>query len=92
MYKYLLILIILVAPTPALFSADDSINQFTYGYLKRINEFLEDENYTEAQRELDVFVRRYFLNEQSYERALINQLYGNFYAIQGNYEVIRYDD
>jgi tetratricopeptide (TPR) repeat protein len=86
MYKYLLILIILVAPTPALFSADDSINQFTYGYLKRINEFLEDENYTEAQRGLDVFVRRYFLNEQSYERALINQLYGNFYAIQGNYE------
>ena len=60
MYKYLLILAILITPSPVLHSSDDSINQFTYGYLQRINEFLEDENYVEAQRELDVFVRRYF--------------------------------
>jgi len=86
MYKYLLIFIILVAPTPILHSSDDAISQFTYGFLKRINEYIDDENYEEAQRDLDIFVRRYFLNEQSYERSLINQLYGNFYAVQGKYE------
>ena len=86
MYKYLLIFIILVAPTPILHSSDDAISQFTYGFLKRINEYIDDENYEEAQRDLDIFVRRYFPNEQSYERSLINQLYGNFYAVQGKYE------
>ena len=86
MYKYLLIFIILVAPAPILYSSDDAISQFTYGFLKRINEYIDDENYEEAQRDLDIFVRRYFLNEQSYERSLINQLYGNFYAVQGKYE------
>ena len=86
MYKYLLIFIILVAPAPILHSSDDAISQFTYGFLKRINEYIDDENYEEAQRDLDIFVRRYFLNEQSYERSLINQLYGNFYAVQGKYE------
>ena len=86
MYKYLLIFIILVAPAPILHSSDDAISQFTYGFLKRINEYIDDENYEEAQRDLDIFVRRYFLNEQSYERSLINQLYGNFYAVQGKCE------
>ena len=86
MYKYLLIFMILVAPAPILYSSDDAISQFTYGYLKRINDYIDDENYVEAQRDLDIFVRRYFLNEQSYERALINQLYGNFYAVQAKYE------
>jgi hypothetical protein len=69
MYKYLLIFMILVAPTPILHSSDDAISQFTYGYLKRINDYIDDENYVEAQRDLDIFVRRYFLNEQSYEMA-----------------------
>lgn len=77
---------ILVAPAPILHSSDDAISQFTYGFLKRINDYIDDENYVEAQRDLDIFVRRYFLNEQSYERALINQLYGNFYAVQTKYE------
>ena len=86
MYKYLLIFIILVAPAPILHSSDDAISQFTYGFLKKINEYIDDENYEEAQRDLDIFVRRYFLNEQSYERSLINQLYGNFYAVQGKCE------
>ena len=86
MYKYLLIFMILVAPAPILHSSDDAISQFTYGYLKRINDYIDDENYVEAQRDLDIFVRRYFLNEQSYERALINQLYGNFYAVQAKYK------
>ena len=85
MFKYLLI-ILLLFPSNNLLSQEDSINKFVYEYLKRINEHIEDEDFVEAQRELDIFVRRYFVNEQSYERALINQLYGNFYAIQGMYE------
>ena len=64
---------------------DDSISRFVYEYLKRINEFIDEQDYENAERELEIFARRYFLNEQSYERALINQLYGNFYAIQGDY-------
>ena len=85
MFKYLLT-IFLLFPSNNLLSQEDSINKFVYEYLKRINEHIEDEDFVEAQRELDIFVRRYFVNEQSYERALINQLYGNFYAIQGMYE------
>ena len=85
MFKYLLV-IFLLFPFNNLLSQEDSINKFVYEYLKRINEHIEDEDFVEAQRELDIFVRRYFVNEQSYERALINQLYGNFYAIQGMYE------
>ena len=72
MFKYLLV-IFLIFPSNNLLSQEDSINKFVYEYLKRINEHIEDEDFVEAQRELDIFVRRYFVNEQSYERALINQ-------------------
>ena len=85
MYKYLILFFLLIVPFES-YSDDDSISQFVYGYLKRINDFIDDEKFEDAQRELDIFVRRYFVNEQSYERALINQLYGNFWAIQGEYE------
>ena len=85
MYKYLILFFLLIVPFES-YSDDDSISQFVYGYLKRINDFIDDEKFEDAQRELDIFVRRYFINEQSYERALINQLYGNFWAIQGDYE------
>ena len=49
---------------------------------------LLDSNHTEEHvlKELEIFSKRYFKNEQSYERALINQLYGNFYAVQGMYD------
>lgn len=67
-------------------SSEDAISNFVYEYLKRINEYIEEEDYVNAKKELDIFSRRYFQNEQSYERALINQLYGNFYAVQGSYE------
>lgn len=86
MYRYLLISVFLLFPFLKLEAADDAINQFTYGYLKKINEYIEESDFEGAQRDLDIFVRRYYLNEQSYERALINQLYGNFYAIQGKYD------
>lgn len=86
MYRYLLISVFLLSPFLKLEAADDAINQFTYGYLKKINEYIEESDFEGAQRDLDIFVRRYYLNEQSYERALINQLYGNFYAIQGKYD------
>ena len=74
MFKYLFLIIFLFLPLNS-YSSDDAISQFVYGYLKRINDFIDDEKYEDAQRELDIFVRRYFVNEQSYERALINQLW-----------------
>ena len=85
MFKYIFFIIFLIFP-PNSYTSEDAISQFVYSYLKRINDFIDDEKYEDAQRELDIFVRRYFVNEQSYERALINQLYGNFHAIQGDYE------
>ncbi len=85
MFKYIFLIIFLIFP-PNSYTSEDAISQFVYSYLKRINDFIDDEKYEDAQRELDIFVRRYFVNEQSYERALINQLYGNFHAIQGDYE------
>ena len=81
--KYLISILILFSFN--LTADDDSISRFVYEYLKRINEFIDEQDYENAERELEIFARRYFLNEQSYERALINQLYGNFYAIQGDY-------
>lgn len=86
MYKYIFILIFLISSNSNLYADDDSINQFTYNFLKQINEYIEEDDFKSAQRDLDIFVRRYFLNEQSYERALINQLYGNFYAIQSKFQ------
>ena len=47
---------------------------------------MEDEDWINAKRELEVTARRYFKNEDSYERALINQLYGQFYALQRDYK------
>ena len=81
--KYLISILILFSFN--LTADDDSISRFVYEYLKRINEFIDEQDYENAERELEIFARRYFLNEQSYERALINQLYGNYYAIQGDY-------
>jgi len=81
--KYLISILVLFSFN--LTADDDSISRFVYEYLKRINEFIDEQDYENAERELEIFARRYFLNEQSYERALINQLYGNFYAIQGDY-------
>tara|TARA_B100001057_G_scaffold500020_1_gene613008 strand:- start:1991 stop:3214 length:1224 start_codon:yes stop_codon:yes gene_type:complete len=86
MYKYIFISIFLISSNSNLYADDDSINQFTYNFLKQINEYIEEDDFKSAQRDLDIFVRRYFLNEQSYERALINQLYGNFYAIQSKFQ------
>tara|TARA_E500000081_G_scaffold13248_1_gene16159 strand:+ start:1436 stop:2659 length:1224 start_codon:yes stop_codon:yes gene_type:complete len=86
MYKYIFISIFLISSNSNLYADEDSINQFTYNFLKQINEYIEEDDFKSAQRDLDIFVRRYFLNEQSYERALINQLYGNFYAIQSKFQ------
>ena len=86
MYKYIFISIFLISSNSNLYADEDSINQFTYNFLKQINEYIEEDDFKSAQRDLDIFVRRYFLNEQSYERALINQLYGNFYVIQSKFQ------
>lgn len=67
-------------------ASEDSISQFTYGFLKRVNDFLSEGDYKSAEKELSILSKRYFLNEQSYERSLINQLWGNLYATQGFYQ------
>ena len=67
--------------------ADDcSINKFISDYLTRINNYILDDDYISAKKELDTLSFRYFKNEQSYERMLINQLLGNFYGTQELYE------
>ena len=67
--------------------ADDcSISKFISDYLTRINNYILDDDYTNAKKELDTLSFRYFKNEQSYERMLINQLLGNFYGTQELYE------
>ena len=70
----------------AVSASEDSISQFTYGYLKRVNDFLSEGDYENAEKELTIISKRYFLNEQSYERSLINQLWGNLYATIGDYQ------
>jgi tetratricopeptide (TPR) repeat protein len=67
-------------------ATEDSINRFTADYLKRINDYISDDDFENAIRELTILSTRYFLNEQSYERALINQLWGNVYAMQAQYD------
>ena len=85
MFKRILFIFFILS-SPIVSTSEDAISNFVYEYLKRINKFIDEEDYLNAKKELDVFSRRYFKNEQSYERALINQLYGNYYAIQGLYE------
>ena len=52
---------------------------------QRIHNYMEMERFEDAGRELETLANRYFKNERSYERALINQLYGQFYMIQGDF-------
>ena len=85
MFKRILFIFFILS-SPIVSSSEDAISNFVYEYLKRINKFIDEEDYLNAKKELDIFSRRYFKNEQSYERALINQLYGNYYAVQGLYE------
>ena len=68
-----------------IFAADDSISQWTYQYLKRIHNYMEMDRFEDAGRELESLANKYYKNERSYERALINQLYGQFYLIQGDF-------
>ena len=79
-------LFIIFTLTPVnIFSADDSISQWTYQYLKRIHNYMEMDRFEDAGRELESLANKYYKNERSYERALINQLYGQFYLIQGDF-------
>ena len=79
-------LFIIFTLTPVnIFAADDSISQWTYQYLKRIHNYMEMDRFEDAGRELESLANKYYKNERSYERALINQLYGQFYLIQGDF-------
>ena len=84
MFKTIFTFLLLVSFSHPVFSLDDAISQRTYEYLKRVNEYIDEENWERAKKELDTF-ERYYQSDQSYERALMQQLYGNFYAIQGKY-------
>ena len=48
MYKYLFSFLILFSFSSNVNSADDAISQRTYEYLKRINEYIDEENYERA--------------------------------------------
>lgn len=84
MFKSIFTILLLLSFSYPVFSLDDAISQRTYEYLKRVNEHIDEENWERAKKELDTF-ERYYQSDQSYERALMQQLYGNFYAIQGKY-------
>ena len=55
MYKYLFSFLILFSFSSSVNSADDAISQRTYEYLKRINEYIDEENYERAQKDLETF-------------------------------------
>ena len=82
---YVLSLIGFIANPPVINASEDTISQWTYNYFKRIHNYMEMERFEDAGRELETLANRYFKNERSYERALINQLYGQFYMIQGDF-------
>ena len=86
MFKKYLSYILILMLSFSVMASEDSISQFTYGFLKRVNDFLSEGDYESAEKELSILSKRYFLNEQSYERSLINQLWGNLYATQGFYQ------
>ena len=86
MFKKTLFLIILILSTFSVEADDCSISKFISDYLTRINTYILDDDYENAKKELDTLSFRYFKNEQSYERMLINQLLGNFYGTQELYE------
>ena len=86
MFKKILFPLILILSTFSVEADDCSINKFISDYLTRINTYILDDDYENAKKELDTLSFRYFKNEQSYERMLINQLLGNFYGTQELYE------
>ena len=85
MFRLLLIVSLLTFYQPS-YAGEDTVNQAVARYLTRIHKYMEEEDWENAERELIQTARRYFKNEDSYERALINQLYGQFYALQRDYK------
>ena len=75
MYKNIfLTLLIIFSFNSNLSASDDAISRYVYEFLKRINEFIEEEDFVEAERELEIFSKRYFKNEQSYETVSYTHL------------------
>ena len=86
MFKLLLLIVSLLTFYQPSYAAEDTVNQAVARYLTRIHKYMAEEDWENAERELMQTARRYFKNEDSYERALINQLYGQFYALQRDYK------
>ena len=55
MFKKSLVLVILLFTVGNINSADDTISQWTYQYMKKINGYISEENWVEAKRELEIF-------------------------------------
>ena len=85
MFRLIFLLLLLNFHQPV-FTTEDTISQAVARYLNRIHKYMEEEDWINAERELKQTARRYFKNEDSYERALINQLYGQFFALQRDYK------
>tara|TARA_B100000989_G_scaffold290305_1_gene263278 strand:+ start:2853 stop:4067 length:1215 start_codon:yes stop_codon:yes gene_type:complete len=86
MYKKIIIFVFMISTTVNVAADDCSISKFISDYLTRINNYIADDDYENAKKELDIVSLRYFKNEQSYERMLINQLWGNYYGTTEQYE------
>ena len=68
MFKKLFILLAIFSGLN-LNAADDAISRFVYEYLKRINEFIEENDFENAERELQIFSIRYFFFSTSMNRS-----------------------
>jgi hypothetical protein len=83
--KILFITILLFSIIEVEGQQSDTVSKYTADYMERVYGFIEDENYEKAQKELDIALDKYFRNEGTYERALFNQLYGQFHALQSQF-------
>ena len=56
MFKKLSTYILIIMLSFAASASEDSISQFTYGYLKRVNDFLSEGDYENAEKELSIIL------------------------------------
>ena len=52
MFKSIFISLLLLSSSYPAFALDDAISQRTYEYLKRVNEFIDEENWERAKKRM----------------------------------------
>ena len=72
MFKKSLVLVILLCTVGNINSADDTISQWTYQYMKKINGYISEENWVEAKRELEKSYSNLPFNTQNILNAEAN--------------------